>query len=1204
MKELQPFDIAFSGINLIEASAGTGKTYNITSLYIRALIEHDISVGKILVVTYTEAATKELKDRLLQRIREAVSVLKKGKVDNKHDQFLLDLHHHTDDKAHAVERLEGAIRSFDESAVYTIHGFCYQALQEQAFESRAMYDAELIGDDSDLVLEAVDDYWRNWVAEVTEEPQKQPLLDLLLDRGYEPEKLASELKPYLGKPYLKVLPENISSVDEIESKLQELRNIYVKLRDNWFSDREKILSLLLSDSLNGRKYRKDYLASWFGYMDEFLSSDGLITIKPFDQFSNFSRLTLEDNLNKGYGEIPSHPFFGLIEKYLTVLDSVLLFEITFKKDLLEYLWDELDQKKEDLQVLSYDDLLLRLRNALVDGERGDILSDKFRDKYPIAMVDEFQDTDPNQYEIFRRIYAGNTESALFLIGDPKQSIYSFRGADVYSYLKAKRDAPEENTFDLGRNFRSVPKLLEGFNTLFGEHGNPFILDRIAYDPVQPGMDKDHYEELSEHGESYPPIRFRSIPLGEEEQLNKGEAEELAAEDTAREIYRMIEEGKVGKATIGGAKVKAKDIAVLVRTHKQADLMSDVLREKGIKSVQYSQKSVFESDEARQLEIFLKAITEPTNENLITTALALPLTAYSANDLIDIKADEDRWVSLLDQFAEWHSIWQDKGFSPMFRSILKEANISEHLIRYPDGERKITNLLHVGELMQAEAQQQKEGMRSMVKWLARKREEESGDRDEEQLRLESDQELVKIVTMHRSKGLEYPIVFCPFLWYGPRFQDQGKPLVYHDPQNFERTYLDLNGKSDGDRSEKRLLAAREELAESLRLAYVAMTRAEHCCYLSWAYAKRSEFSPLGYLLSDPQQCDEQLKEAVQKSYNAVGPQQFDNEIQRLCEHYPSLFMMDRPPLEESLNKQSDLFNDSNDELMSAKTFERALPISTSYDVSSFSSLSSWMEDDDPDVPDYDQFTDYGDYEVQEDLPEKETMFAFPKGPQPGTCIHNIFEDYYSESKDKDEVIINQLQLNGIDLDWKETVSDMLELVIEKPLHEDFQDLTLSAVQNSQIPEMEFYYQNEEIKTRQLLSIIRNGAAPDWGNKARAASGFLKGFIDLTFKFEDKYYLLDYKTNYLGNSISDYCQEELEHEMREASYDLQYHIYTVALHRYLTKRLPDYSYYEHFGGAFYLFLRGMNKDGSEGIFFDKPNKDVITALDDYIRGGSDG
>ncbi|NIT55547.1 MAG: hypothetical protein GWN00_04725, partial [Aliifodinibius sp.] len=433
---------------------------------------------------------------------------------------------------------------------------------------------------------------------------------------------------------------------------------------------------------------------------------------------------------------------------------------------------------------------------------------------------------------------------------------------------------------------------------------------------------------------------------------------------------------------------------------------------------------------------------------------------------------------------------------MFRSILKEANISEHLIRYPDGERKITNLLHLGELMQAEAQQQKEGMRSMVKWLARKREEESDDRDEEQLRLESDQELVKIVTMHRSKGLEYPIVFCPFLWYGPRFQDQGKPLVYHDPQNFERTYLDLNGKSDGDRNEKRLLAAREELAESLRLAYVAITRAEHCCYLSWAYAKKSEFSPLGYLLSDPQQCDEQLKETVHKSYNAVGPQQFDNEIQRLCEHYPSLFMMDRAPLEESLNKQSDLFNASNDELLSAKTFERTLPISTSYDVSSFSSLSSWMEDDDPDVPDYDQFTDYGDYEVQESPHEKETMFAFPKGPQPGTCIHNIFEDYYSESKDKDEIIINQLQLNGIDLDWKDTVSDMLELVIEKPLHEGFQDLTLSAVRDSQIPEMEFYYQNEEIKTRQLLSIIRDGAAPDWGNKGRAASGFLKGFIDLT------------------------------------------------------------------------------------------------------------
>ncbi len=1203
MKELQPFDITFSGVNLIEASAGTGKTYNITSLYIRALIEQDISVGKILVVTYTEAATKELKDRLLKRMSEAVSVLKNGEVVNKHDQFLHELLHHTDDRDRAVKRLEKAIRSFDESAVYTIHGFCYQALQEQAFESRAMYDAEMIGDDSELVREAVDDYWRNWVAEVSEHPNKKPLLNLLLDNGYDPEKLANELGQYLDKPYLKVLPENISSISEIEDKLQALQTIFTKLQDSWLNNRQEILSLLLSDSLNGRKYRKDYLANWFEYMDDFLSSE-FETIKPFDQFGNFSRSTLEDNLNKGYDEIPTHPFFGLTDEYLTVLDSVLQFETTFKKNILEYLWDELDEKKEDLQVLSYDDLLLRLRNALI-GDRGDILSDKLKEKYPIAMVDEFQDTDPSQYEIFRRIYAGEHESALFMIGDPKQSIYSFRGADVFSYLKAKRDASSKKTYDLGRNFRSVPKLLEGFNTLFGEHKNPFILDRISYDPVQPGVDKDRYDELLERGESNPPIRFRSLPLGEKDQFNKKEAAELAAEDTAREIYRLIEEGKVQEVTIGKKKVEAKDIAVLVRTHKQADLISDVLRERGIKSVKYSQESVFESEEARQLEIFLKAITEPTNENLITTALALPLTSYSANDLIDVKENEERWVSILEQFAEWHRVWQEKGFSPMFRSLIKEAGISEHLIRYSDGERKVTNLLHLGELMQAEAQQQKEGMRSLVKWMARKRKEESGDRDEEQLRLESDQELVKIVTMHRSKGLEYPIVFCPFLWYGPRYQDHGKPLVYHDPQDFERTYLDLNGKTDSDRNKKRLLVAREELAESLRLAYVAMTRSEHCCYLSWAYAKKSEFSPLGYLLNDPEKCENLLKEAVQESYNAVGSQQFKEKIQQLCDQHPSLFTMDIQPLPDSLNKQSDLFNAKNDISLSSGTFERATPITTGYEVSSFSSLSSWMDEDDPDVPDYDQFMDYGDIEEQATKqPVEKTMFTFPKGPQPGTCIHNIFENYYSKSEDKDEVITNQLQLNGIDLEWKKTVSEMLDLVIDKPLHQDLEGLNLSVVKDRQIPEMEFYYQNDEIETRELLSIIRKKAARDWENKGMAGSGFLKGFIDLTFEFDGKYYLLDYKTNFLGDSISDYRQDELQHEMHEASYDLQYHIYTVALHRYLKKRLPSYSYDKHFGGAFYLFLRGMNEEGSEGIFFDRPDKQVVTALDEYIKGGSNG
>ena len=1200
MKLLKPFEIDLSGINLVEASAGTGKTYNITSLYIRVLIEQDISVGKILVVTYTEAATKELKDRLLSRIRASIEVLESGRVDKESDDFLEALLTEVDRPQKAVEKLEAAVRMFDEASIYTIHGFCYQALQEQAFESRAMYDAEMIGDDKELVQEAVDDYWRNWVAEVSKNPQKKSLLKLLNDKGINPDSLANELKDYIGKPYLKVLPEN-AQIEGLESRLVQLQELHEKMKIIWKDDRSELLSLLSRDEMSN--YRSNWLSSWFGKMDKIFYSD-IATINVFDKFERFIQSYIDNSLKKNAVrngiDPPQHQFFELADEYWEIAQSIKDYDVLFKKGLLNFLREELNQKKEELQVLSYDDLLLRLRNALLDDEYGTRLASKLRQKYPIALVDEFQDTDPNQYDIFRTVYK-DSDGVLFMIGDPKQSIYGFRGADIYSYIKAREDAPKQNRYYLDRNFRSIPILLEALNAFWGQHDRPFVVDDdIEYKKVRSGRSEDEYESLTEYGSDRPPIRFRSLSKPGQGAQNKSDARKKAAEDTANQIYRLREGGRNEDVHIGDDPVEAKDIAVLVRKHKQANLISEALQELGIKSVRHSDQSVFESDEAAHLEQLLKAVAEPGNETLIRTALSLPLTDYSAAQLFAIE-DDDNWPEMLQQFSDWHKMWIEKGFSAMYRSLLKTLGVQEHVIKYNDGERRLTNLLHLGELLEEEYRNQREGIRSLLHWLARKRQDTTNNiRDEEQMRLESDEALVKVVTMHKSKGLQYPIVFCPFLWDGPRIQKNGSPLTYHHTNQPETAYLDLSGKDGPNRPEKRFYHHKEELAESLRLAYVAMTRAEHCLYLTWAFANDTEFSSLAYLLQDPDQAEAILKSKVDYGESVDwSADEMHEVLETLCKKNSHLFT-----LEEDTNVKGDsTFNQFEDDQKPYKVrrFSRSLPLTPSYSVSSFSSLSSWMAEDDPDVPDYDQFTDYENYKVpDEDYAEEKTMFTFPKGPQPGTCIHNIFEDYFSKSGEKNQVITKQLQLNGIDGDWKDTVSDMLELVLNKSLHQDNEALSLSAVKDSQIPEMEFYYQNRRIQTRKLLSIIRGETAPDWENKGMAVTGFLKGFIDLTFEFDGKYYLLDYKTNYLGDAIRNYRQDQLEQEMKEASYDLQYHIYTVALHRFLKKRLPSYTYEDHFGGAFYLFVRGMNGQGREGIFFDRPEEQVITTLNAYIKG----
>ena len=549
MKPLKPFDISFTGINLVEASAGTGKTYNITSLYIRALIELDISVSKILVVTYTEAATKELKDRLLSRIRESIRVLKSNRVADDSDQFLKELLNNVDDRSQAVRNLEKAVRMFDEAAVYTIHGFCYQALQEQAFESRALFDAEMIGDDSELVLEAVDDYWRNSVSDATGDPLKRPLLKYLMDNYYSPENLAQELGSFLGQPFLEIHPKETPSAEQIEEDVAVLTELFEKMKNCWQGEVQTILGLLSSDDINGNKYPGNYLEDWIQQMSDFLDSD-VPPIELIDKFDKFTQSTINESLNKGATTGPRHPFFGMADEYQSITQSLHNYEVFFKKQLLSHLRDELKEKKEELQVLAYDDLLLRLKEALLNGSRGDDLADLLREKYPLALVDEFQDTDPTQYDIFRRIYKPPRDSALFMIGDPKQSIYSFRGADVFSYLKAKQDVPRENTFDLERNFRSTPRLIKGINTLFGKHQNPFILDRIPFEAVKPGKKKREYDKMKEGRRRFTPIRFRRLNENNRRQLNKSTAEKKAAQDTADEIRRLIDKGKKGKIQIG------------------------------------------------------------------------------------------------------------------------------------------------------------------------------------------------------------------------------------------------------------------------------------------------------------------------------------------------------------------------------------------------------------------------------------------------------------------------------------------------------------------------------------------------------------------------------------------------------------------------------------------------------------------------------
>jgi exodeoxyribonuclease V beta subunit len=1193
MQPFDPFQLSYSGTHLIEASAGTGKTYSIASLYVRAIVDENKTVDEILVVTYTEAATKELRDRLLSRLRESIHILRGDETSE--DAFLEALFNYVDDKAAAIRKLQQAIHSFDEAAVLTIHGFCRQVLQNQAFESKALFDMELVGDDSELVGEMILDYWRRWVREATDDPQKRPLLKLLMDKKINPDSLTEKLAKHVGKPYLDVYPRELP-LNKFYDSISKLQELFEQLQNIWSDYKEDITTLLMSDKMNGRSYKPASIPDWASEMDIWLQSK-VVPLTWFEKFEKFGQSVINESTVKAAADDPpQHPFFAAVDIYINRAGDVQRFDVAFSRHLFAALCNQLGDKKEELKVYSFDDLLTKLQRALADSP---LLSNVLRDNYPVALVDEFQDTDPIQYQIFSAIYnSDDTESVLFMIGDPKQSVYSFRGADIFTYLQAKNNVSGEHMYGLEKNFRSVPPLIKAVNKLFSFRENPFMLNKIPFNDVVPGREKYGALKIDEH--SALPIQINRLGHSDDDfPINKGEADKRSAADTATRILGLLKKAEDGKATIEAKKLEASDIAVLVRKHKQADLIRDALQERGIKSVQYSRENVFQSAEARELQQVLKALAEPANEGLVRAALITQFIGYTSRDLITFEEDQQQWVQKLNRFEEANREWQQNGVAAALWMIMHQEKIQQQVIKLPNGERKLTNYIHLTELLQQQEKEGKTGSRSLRKWLANKRENFDKNKEEEQLKLESDESLVKIVTMHRSKGLEYPVVFCPFLWRGPELVDKGNPLVYH-PKNGDitTTRLDFNGKKDPKRSQKYLNVAGEELAESIRLAYVALTRAQYQCHISWVHSKKTEFSAFGYLLLGYQRCKALLKQKITgEGYNEkVQTAEFDEAIKNLQDHASQLIEVS---IQKKYSDEKLTLNDGYKGSLKAQRYKRHTALEAGYGVGSFSSLSR-QEHEDAES----EFELYYDEPLKGDEPEPQnggqTIFSFPKGPHAGTAVHHCFENVdFNDSSAWNDVIKEQLGRQSIPERWVPVARNMLRRTIQKPLLLDKPNLRLNAISTEhQRAEMEFYFPSDNLELNELLNIIRPGFSTNAAAKGFVPKGFLKGYIDLTFKCGNRFYILDYKTNHLGHTIQDYRTERLEEEMQQAYYDVQSHVYCAALHRFLRQRMPNYSYETHFGGAFYLFVRGINEKGPEGIYFDRPDEALIQKLNSYL------
>ena len=1192
------------GTNLIEASAGTGKTYTIAGLFLRLILEKWLSVDEILVVTFTESATEELKERILNKLREAVKVFTGESTE---DSFLANLFIKHKDHKKALGHIMNSIRSFDLASIFTIHGFCMRVLNENTFESGGLFDTQLITDQGELKREVATDFWR------TKFYHESPaFIRYLMYKKFSLETLISLFSTKSSQLDMKIIPR--PDYSNIISPEEDYKLSFSNFSQSWGTVKEDIRDIILnSGSLNRKKYPESSLNTWIEKIDSIINLGPDTPVLP-DELRRFTTTKLKE-ATKLNCAAPIHPFFDLCEDLFekrTRLDQ--FFDkriIALKEEFLRYAEDKLKEKKSRRNLQFFDDLLSRLYYAL-EQKGGEKLAHSLRLKFKAALIDEFQDTDPVQYAIFKEIFS-KEKSSLFLIGDPKQAIYGFRGADIFTYIHASRDV--NTRYTLLENWRADAPLITAINTIFSGVESPFIYNEIPFQKISaPDIHKPHGFTL--RGKEQPPFTLWYVKSGDdttsEKRIPKTRARGIISKAIAAEISSLIHLGKKGEALIKGKPVESGDIAVLVRKNNEARLLQQSLSELHIPSAIHSSGNIFDTHEAIEMKRLLDAIAQPNDLRLLRPALATDLIGVEAEKL-DLMIDNGPgWEKWLITFKEYHEIWQKKGFVQMFRYLLGKENVLMRLMSFSDGERRNTNTLHLSEILQCVSLEKKLTTEGLLQWLSEQIASQDPGLEEHQLRLESDENAVKLITIHKSKGLEYPIVFCPYMWDGSRIKNPKGPIIFHDEEEGMKPTLDL-GSQEIDRN--RALAEKEQLAENLRLFYVALTRAKNLCYTIWGCFNEADTSAPAYLFhlgGSPK--EENITEYIEKRFKGLDDNDIFNDLKNIAQRSSGTIVISEPP-SASGEKLSPIPEEAKSLIFRAFSGN----IDRSYRIASFSSLISNQsreeEYKDHDVKATSHLNTYMNPE-ESGLDENVfDIFSFPKGARSGLFFHDLLEHTdFTESdhqvvKDK---IREKLEEYGIELSWEDIVYDMLTKLISTPLLDPGNniDLRLEYIgEKDRLNELQFYFPLKEISPMRLKDVFYKYSGVNLPEEFPQSidrlqfspvRGFMTGFIDMVFRFRERFYLVDWKSNLLGTSIGDYNQTALAKVMEEEYYTLQYQIYTVALNQYLSLRLPDYDYERHFGGIFYIFLRGVDpKIGSEfGIYRKRPPEDFIRALSEHL------
>lgn len=1154
-----------TGINLIEASAGTGKTYTIAFLVLRFIVEQNLAIKNILVVTFTNAATEELKDRIRKclvetRLRFKGNIKSSDSANDANIRLWLDNLSLEPDLI--LQRLNNALMDIDQAGIFTIHGFCQRILAEHALESGQLFDSELSGDISEIKQACADDFWRKNIY------QRSAWEAALLRAQYQtPDQLLASVDSIDSD--LIVFPD----YEDLELKLIKLRQLVNKKKQGLASSLQ-----IIKEKLQEEKFKKSFTDDFSFHSQalvDWLNEDS--TTNP--DFSIFTEQGLTDALNgHKFKTSKANPessadqkqayISGLsidIESFEQLNSAINKISLFFRRSLLQTLREDVDNKLQQLNILSFDHLISRLAEALKD-KKGRVLCQEIRKRYQAALIDEFQDTDQNQWFIFSTLF-NQSAHYLYLIGDPKQAIYKFRGADIYTYFAAQQHAHHHYT--LGQNWRSHPQLVAGINTLF-DRKNAFFSNDLAFYPTNAALTSEQGVLIKGEYE-LPPLVIWQLNKGEVDYWSTGKASIEIKTAIVSEILQLLSADFFIKSKQKKV-LQAKDIAILVRNHSQAKEFQLALNETGITAVINSKESVFSSSEAADLYILLVAIAQPANYALLKQALSLTWFGLNGQQLFQTINDErvmDHWLS---RFQDYQQLWQLKGLMAMLQNLLTTENVLSNLCKDNQAERSITNLKHCIELIQQAALDEHLGINKTLDCLHKNITGATSSlvsADEQQLRLESDEDAIKIITLHSSKGMEYPIVFCPYLWQrGDRLKKEKLIIKCHEKA---KMIADLGSEQF---EQHRQVALDEELAEQLRIFYVAVTRAKYRCYINWADVRtkaNANESAMAYLLG----------------FSADNFSQQQKKLQTFSENQPSVFeyRLLQTGQETSITGTTQL----SEQKFSWFCNQRQRKLYSHWQMSSYTALSSLTVHDSPEIP---------DDKAREALPVKsleQNTTELPRGAHTGNVIHDLLENIpfqtLSEENDISELRDRACLRYGLKTGSPEQIDLLLKNTVSTLFSSEGESFSLNQLNAQEcLKEMPFYLTMKTINVSQINQLLKD--CPTYQPLSeKTMCGYLTGFIDLICQHQGKYYVMDYKSNRLES----YQQEALVLAMREHNYGLQYWIYTLVLHLYLKKRIRDYSYEQHIGGVKYLFVRGMNKNQkNSGVYQTRPKLKKIEQL----------